>query len=148
MDNITRSLISGLMGHLGIPEGTSYHEECFHQIIKNHGLDLSSPRINGEVINFLMEGEFEYAYIQVILNSVIPKGTAEEFLRGSVKFETYEDHYGDTSYNLRLYGKTSILKMKDPVWVWENRKDIEEFMEDSWEPYLKIKQIIDYINSL
>jgi hypothetical protein len=92
MDNITRSLISGLMSHLGIPEGTSYHEECFHQIIKNHGLDLSSPRINGEVINFLMEGEFEYAYIQVILNSVIPKGTAEEFLRGSVKFETYEDH--------------------------------------------------------
>ena len=148
MDNITRSLISSLLGHLGIPEGTSHHEKCFHQIIKNHRLDLSSPRINGKVIDFLMEGEFEYAYIQVILNSVIPKGTAEEFLKDSVKFGTDEDHYGNISYDLRLYDKTSILKKKDPVWIWENRKDIEEFMEDAWEPYLKIKQIIDNINSL
>ena len=141
-------MISGLLDRLGIPERTSYHEEFFHRIIKNNGLDLSSPRINGKVIDFLMEGEFEYAYIQVILNSVIPKGTAEEFLRDSVKFGTDEDHYGHTSYDLRLYDKTSILKKKDPVWIWENRKDIEEFMEDAWEPYLKIKQIIDNINSL
>lgn len=141
-------MISGLLDRLGIPERTSYHEEFFHRIIKNNGLDLSSPRINGKVTDFLMAGEFGYAYIQVILNSVIPKGTAEEFLRDSVKFGTDEDHYGHTRYDLRLYDKTSILKKKDPVWIWENRKDIEEFMEDSWEPYLKIKQIIDYINSL
>lgn len=149
MDNITRSLISSLLSRLGIPEKSpGVYEEKFHRIIKKYGLDLSNPRINRAAIDFLLEEEFEYAYIQVIFNSVIPEGTAEKFMENSVKFRTDEDPYGRTRYDLRLYDKQVLLSKKDPIWVYQNYKDIEEFMSDFWEPYLKIQQIIDNINSL
>jgi hypothetical protein len=148
MDNITRTLISQLLSHLDIPEGTGENEEKFHQIIRKHGLNLSNPKISKATIDFLMIGEFEYAYIQVILNSVIPEGLASEFMKDSVKFRMNEDLYGHTSYNLSLADKITLLKKRDPLWVWQNHDALIEFMEDSWEPYLKIKQIIDSINSL
>lgn len=148
MDNITRTLISRLLRHLKIPEGIGFHEGAFHQIIQNHNLDISSPRINEAAIDLLLEGEFEYAYFQVLFNSVIPEGAAEEFMKNSVKFRVDEDHYGHQSYNLWLYDKMTLLKRKDPVWVYQNKDCLSEFMSDSWEPYLKIKQIIDSINSL
>lgn len=148
MDNIARSLISGLLSRLGIPEGTGHYEENFHKVIKNCSLDLSNPRINKAAVDLLLEGEFEYAYFQVLFNSVIPEGPAEEFMEGSVKFRIDEDHYGHMSYDLWLYDKQTLLKKKDPVWVYQNYDDVEEFMSKSWEPYLKVQQIIDSINSL
>ena len=149
MDNIARTLISGLLSRLGIPEGTGYHEEKFHRIIKNNNLDLSNPKINKVAIDLLLEGEFGYAYFQVLFNSVIPEGPASEFMEGSVKYGWEDDHYGHTGkYDLRLCDKQTILKKKDPMWVWKNRVALEEIMNDSWEPYLKVKQIIDNINSL
>ena len=148
MDNIARSLISSLLSWLGIPEGTGRYEERFHGIIKNCGLDLSSPRITKTAVDLLLEGEFEYAYFQVLFNSVIPKGPAEEFMEGSVKFGIDEDHYGHMSYNLGLHDKKTLLKKKDPIWVYQNYNDVEEFMSKSWEPYIKVQQIIDSINSL
>ena len=96
MDNIARSLISGLLSRLGIPEGTGHYEENFHKVIKNCSLDLSSPRINKAAVDLLLEGEFEYAYFQVLFNSVIPEGPAEEFMEGSVKFRTLPRKVGIT----------------------------------------------------
>jgi hypothetical protein len=148
MDNITRSLIGQLLSHLDIPEGKGYHEDEFHQIIQRHSLDLSNPRVSKETIGLLLEGEFEYAYIQVILNSVIPEGPASEFMEGAIKYRLDEDHYGNVSYDLRLVDKMTLLKKQDPLWVWRNHDALTEFMEDSWEPYLKVQQIIDNINSL
>lgn len=148
MDNITRSLIGQLLSHLDIPEGKGYHEDEFHQIIQRHSLDLSNPRVSKETIGLLLEGEFEYAYIQVILNSVIPEGPASEFMEGAIKYRLDEDHYGHVSYDLGLVDKMTLLKKQDPLWVWRNHNVLTEFMEDSWEPYLKVQQIIDNINSL
>jgi hypothetical protein len=148
MDNITRSLISQLLGHLDIPEGKGYHEDKFHWIIQRNNLDLSNPRVSKETIGLLLEGEFEYAYIQVILNSVIPEGPASEFMEGAIKYRLDEDHYGHVSYDLGIVDKMTLLKKQDPLWVWRNHDALTEFMEDSWEPYLKVQQIIDNINSL
>jgi hypothetical protein len=147
MDNITWSLIKELLKHLDIPDGKGHYEEEFHQVIKKNGLNLNSPRITKTAIDFLLKKEFEFAYIQVIFNSVIPEGTAEEFMRDSVKFQVNENHYGDLNYNLWLLDKPTLLKKKDPVWVYQNYEDIKKFMSESWEPYLKIKQIINDINS-
>lgn len=149
MDNITGTLISSLLDHLDIPWKTGgCHEKEFHQIIKRNNLNLHDPKIDETTIKLLLNREFEYAYIQVLLNSVIPDGTASEFMKDSVKFRTTEDHYGNVKYDLKVCDKTALLKKKDPLWVYQNHKDIENFMIDSWEPYLKVKQIINNINSL
>ena len=148
MDNITRVLISQLLRYYDIPEGTGGHEEKFHRIIKELDLNLSKPRISRTTIGFLLKGEFEYAYIQVILNSVIPEGPADEFMKDAVKFRMSEDLNGNMSYGLGLTDKLTLLKKQDPLWVWKNHEALDEFMLDSWEPYLRVKQIIDNINSL
>ena len=147
MDNITRVLISQILRNFIIPEDHNYYE--FHRVIQDLGLNLREPRVSRETLELLLKSEFEYAYIQVLINSVIPEGPASEFMEGAVRYRYEEDPYGnDGHYALELIPKKELLKKRDPEWVWKNKEALDEFMEDAWEPYIRTKQIIDNINSL
>ena len=148
MDNITRALVEEIIGKYGLPYYEHFEQKVHDGIIKPLGLDLRNPRTTGTLELLEKKEDSEYAYFQVLVNSLIPEGPAEEIMKGAIKWYTGEDHYGHYYYDHSVVDKKRLLEKMSPVWVYENRVFLEDFMRPDWEPYEKIKELINSINSL
>ena len=120
---------------------TEHFEDSLREIT-----DILNLNLEELLEEFTLEGNRDNKEIdEYLITWVIKKGLPNTplYQKGLFLLTSIEDnfHFREKNYRLHLLSQKDNLKIQDPIWIWENKEDVDEFMDVDNIFYNKLRRI-------